>query len=98
MAKASSIHLIKPKNRLQAQDNTGIIAVANLNENKISADEAFVFIEDATWGVWFGNGSRNLATSVHESLLSDDYMAIYPNPSTDVLNISLSEYHITNYQ
>jgi hypothetical protein len=64
-----------------------VIGVASLNNNKISSEEAFLLFSDATWGVWFGNGERNLSTSTSDPILSDALISIAPNPTSGELVI-----------
>jgi len=69
-----------------------ILAITELNENKISAsDNAFVFIENAEWGVYIGNGERNLSTATKEEIKIDQVLSIYPNPTSNKIFITTND-------
>jgi Zn-dependent metalloprotease len=80
-----------------------ILAIRELSEDKISASgDAFIFIENADWGVYMGNGERNLSTATEEEIKIDGMLSIYPNPVSDILSIkvldkSFSKGHVTLY-
>ena len=68
-----------------------ILAITDLNADKISASEdAFIFAESADWGVFMGDGSRDLSTSTEEEI-SATGVHIYPNPISDRLVIDLTQ-------
>jgi len=65
-----------------------IIATINLQANKLEASgNPSVFIEDASWAVWFATGTRNLSTSLRDIPISNDGLTIAPNPVVDQLSI-----------
>ena len=80
-----------------------ILAITDLNEDKISASgDVFIFIEDADWGVYMGNGERNLSTATEEEIKIDQGLNVFPNPVSDrvsieVLDKALSKGHLTLY-
>ncbi len=86
-------------------ENSGkdILAITDLNEDKISATgDAFIFIEDADWGVYMGNGVRDLSTATEEEIKIDGVLSINPNPVSDILRInvldkSLAKGHVSLY-
>ncbi|MDG2450082.1 MAG: T9SS type A sorting domain-containing protein [Saprospiraceae bacterium] len=65
-------------------------------------EDAFIFIEDADWGVYMGNGVRDLSTATEEEIKIDGVLSINPNPVSDILRInvldkSLAKGHVSLY-
>ncbi len=77
-------------------NNERILAIADLQEDKISAtDEVFIFAESADWGLFIGDGIRDLSTNTEE-IIASNALSIFPNPVRDVLNLALEESHSKN--
>ena len=75
-------------------ENNGsqILAITDLESDKISASgDAFVFIENAEWGVFLGNGSRNLSTATEEENRINQELVIYPNPAADKIFVEVND-------
>lgn len=66
------------------------VGVIDLQSDKINPVVNSEGIEepDARWGVWFSNGDRPL-TDIKEVLIEDQRFSIYPNPSSDFINIEM---------
>lgn len=65
------------------------IASAELNEDKITAvpGSGQEFLEDASWGIWFTNGSRDLPTSTKEEVEVSS-LQLFPVPADEVLFVT----------
>ncbi|HHM20419.1 MAG TPA: hypothetical protein ENJ20_00220, partial [Bacteroidetes bacterium] len=71
-----------------AEDTGGnpVLAFAPLADDKISPQgDAFVFLNDKRWGVWFANGQR-LLTSTQEPF-AERKAILFPNPVGNVLTL-----------
>lgn len=78
---------IKDENMIFNFINGGaeIIAITGLGSDKISTvGDAFVFTENAFWGIYIGTGERDLTTSTNDVALESS-VNFYPNPVRDVL-------------
>ncbi|MEL6866566.1 MAG: M4 family metallopeptidase, partial [Bacteroidota bacterium] len=65
-----------------------IIAVRDLANDKITGTgDAYIFIEDAVWGVWFATGERDLVSSSEPGAAAS--FSLYPNPFSKDLNLEL---------
>ena len=63
-----------------------IVGLLPMNADKVSpADNAFGFVY-GLWANWFGTANRALK---NEEQLAETNMTIYPNPTSDILNIVL---------
>ncbi len=72
-------------------NGANILGTRTLAANKISSSgDAFIFLEGANWGVYMGNGSRDLTTPT-EDLVFDEVMLLYPNPTKDILYLESQE-------
>ncbi len=74
-----------------AEDNLGtpVLAFIPLANDKISADgNAYVYLEQGRWGVWFANGDRVLVDATEP--VSDLDIHLFPNPVRDVLTIDFA--------
>lgn len=73
-------------------DNTGlgVIGGAVLMSNKIESNSAAIQIgfpsDGVKWGVWFGNGEREL-TSNEDIILEDSAISLFPNPAGESIII-----------
>lgn len=66
-----------------------IIGIRALNGDKISGQgDAFIFLDDATWGVWFATGSREL-TSAEEISSQSTRFKVSPNPASQYLQVEI---------
>jgi len=66
------------------------LRLQNLNANKIQAQGGnSLFVPAHYWGVWFGNGSRNLLLDSKEIDNQVFSASISPNPTADVAQIRL---------
>ncbi len=64
-----------------------IIGLRALSSDKISGEgDAFIFLEDATWGVWFATGSRDLTAS-EEITAQSKLFSVSPNPASSYLQV-----------
>ena len=65
-----------------------LIGIIDLNSDRINAatGDAFIFIENARWGTWYGTGQRNLTST--ETLTDAFDLGVFPNPVKDNLTIS----------
>ena len=65
-----------------------VIGVVDINSDRINATngDAFIFIENARWGTWYGIGQRNLTST--ETLTDAFELGVSPNPAKDQLNIN----------
>ncbi|MEM7372745.1 MAG: M4 family metallopeptidase [Bacteroidota bacterium] len=76
-----------------------IIALAAMLPNKLQLDvnystyNPFVLLEDANWGVWYAEGTRDLSTACirPNTSISPDLLAgpieVFPNPFSDQLTV-----------
>ena len=69
-------------------NGSDLIGIVDVNNDRINATtgEAFIFIENARWGTWYGTGQRNLTST--ETLTDAFELGVFPNPVQDQLNIS----------
>ncbi len=69
------------------------LGILNLNADKISTvpNSEQLLIQDARWGVWFSNGSRDLVSSTEENSVLNNDIRIFPNPVDDILTIEFNE-------
>ena len=65
-----------------------LIGIVDMNNDRINAStgEAFILIENARWGTWYGTGQRNLTST--ETLTDAFELGVFPNPVKSQLNIS----------
>jgi len=65
-----------------------LIGIVDLNADRINATngDAFIFIENARWGTWYGTGQRNLTST--ETLTDAFELGVFPNPAKDNLSIN----------
>lgn len=66
------------------------LGILELNDDKISRviNSDQIILTSARWGNWFGNGTRILSSN--ESVLIDDSgFVVYPNPTSDEIQIKL---------
>ena len=74
-------------------DNTGlgVIGGAVLESNKIESSSAAIQVAFQStgikWGVWFGNGDRDI-TSSEDVELADHPISLYPNPAGESIMIN----------
>jgi Zn-dependent metalloprotease len=68
----------------------GVVGGAVLMGNKIESNSAAIQIgfesTGIKWGVWFGNGERNI-TSSEDVVLEDSAITIFPNPAGESITI-----------
>ncbi len=71
----------------EGEDQTSIfnvIGVIGLETDKINSQgTANIFYSDATWGEWFGNGTRELVNILEGD--REGELKLYPNPADQVL-------------
>ena len=67
-----------------------MIGIVDLNNDRLNATngDAFIFIENAAWGTWYGTGQRNLVST--ETLTDAFKLDVFPNPVQDKLNLSFA--------
>jgi hypothetical protein len=67
-----------------------LIGIIDLNSDRLNATngDAFIFIEDAAWGTWYGTGQRNLVST--ETLTDAFRLDVFPNPVQDKLNLTFA--------
>ena len=64
-----------------------ILAYREVNADKTAGvDDAFILIENATWGAWYAIGARELVDTDNLLTLSTEF-SVLPNPSAGRLNI-----------
>ncbi|MFN8416029.1 MAG: M4 family metallopeptidase [Cytophagaceae bacterium] len=51
--------------------------------NSIDPNDINLLLQESKWGVFFANGTRNLPTSVLNSVAHTSPLLVYPNPSSD---------------
>lgn len=83
----------------KATSGQAVIGQVGLAEDKINATgSATLFLGDENvgirWGTWFGNGTRIISDVDDEELLD---IRIYPNPTTDKINIEMPHEFGTDY-
>jgi len=66
-----------------------------LNSSKIAGrgTQTKTEIRNAEWGVWFSNGIRDFNSSIFETDVIANKMQIFPNPTVDLLTLSLDRSH-----
>ncbi len=75
-----------------AQGGTPALGIVPIGSDKISpGGNATLFRESASWGVWFGNGERQLITPVIEDDLPLEAFQVFPNPVENTLYIRANE-------
>ena len=68
-----------------------ILAITEIEADKITASgDVFIFEEDADWGIFMGDGTRDLSTNTEE-IAEASGLTVYPNPIADEFMIDLSE-------
>ena len=68
-----------------------ILAITEVAADKITASgDVFIFTEGADWGIFMGDGTRDLSTNTEE-IAAASGLTVYPNPITDEFVIDLSE-------
>lgn len=68
--------------------NDPVLAFIPIGNDKISANgDATVYIENATKGVWFATGEREL-TDTEDAILADLNISVSPNPFGEFLHLS----------
>lgn len=73
-----------------------IVAITELKTDKITGTkEAFIYVDNGTWGVWFNNGLRELSTSVADEFHAES-IVIEPNPVFETLQLRLKDIHCSN--
>jgi Zn-dependent metalloprotease len=78
--------------------NTEIVGVIGLNADKISpSGNASGLIDVAKWPVWYATGNRDLL-DVDETIMKDNFTLVYPNPLSDVLNVSINSKETQEFQ
>lgn len=76
----------------EVQPNSGIY---NLRQQGIAANKiqpsggSTAFISNHSWGVWYGNGNRNLSVNIAEPTPAVIRASVAPNPVVDVTNLQL---------
>ena len=66
---------------------TDILAFREVNTNKTGGiNDAFILIENATWGAWYAIGERDLVDTDDLLKLSTEF-TVLPNPSAGRLNL-----------
>jgi len=66
---------------------TDILAFREVNTNKTGGiNDAFILIENATWGAWYAIGERDLVDTDDLLKLSTEF-SVLPNPSAGRLNL-----------
>ena len=64
-----------------------ILAFREVNSSKTAGvEDAFILIEDATWGAWYAIGERDLVDTEDLLTLSTEF-SVLPNPSAGRLNL-----------
>jgi len=72
-----------------SNSGSDILAVREVDENKttgVGDNNAFILIEDATWGSWYAIGERDLVDTDDLLTLSTEF-SVLPNPSAGRLNL-----------
>jgi len=68
-------------------NNLDVIGITDMNGDKITGSgNGQVLVENAAWAVWYATGERALV-GTNDVILSDDAMALYPNPFDATLNL-----------
>ena len=68
-----------------------ILAITDLQADKItSSGDVFVFTDPADWGIFLGNGTRDLTTNTEETAIASGLL-VYPSPFDDGFRIDLTE-------
>ena len=71
-----------------ASNNGGqIIGTIDMNSDRLNPidGDAFIFIENAKWGTWYGTAERNLTSA--PTFTDAIELAVNPNPANDLLQI-----------
>ncbi len=68
----------------------GILGAATLLDNKIESNSAVIQLgfnsTGIKWGVWFGNGERDI-TDTEDVVLAEDAITLFPNPASESITI-----------
>lgn len=65
-----------------------VIASISLNTDFINGKGApSVLVSNATWGVWFNNGQRDLSTATSDPIIVTNDLTITPNPTESQITI-----------
>ncbi len=71
-------------------NGTDILAFREINTDKTTGiNDAFILIENATWGAWYAIGERELVNTEDLLTLSSEF-SVLPNPSAGRLNVRYS--------